>query len=61
MKKICQLNKINNTLIKTRDCISEASRELKISRRYISNCCQNKPNFKSAGGYKWMYLEGYEK
>lgn len=39
--------------------IAEANRATEISMSSISSCCKNKR--KSAGGFKWMYKEDYEK
>jgi len=37
--------------------IAEASRVLGVDSKNINYCCQNKPKYKSAGGYTWKYLE----
>ena len=52
-KKVNQIDKENNLLIKTWDSISDAKRELGIDTKNIVFCCQDK--YKSAGGYKWKY------
>ena len=53
-KKILQLN-IDGTLVRTWDCMNEASRELGINLTSIWKCCKNKQ--KTAGGFKWKYVE----
>lgn len=35
--------------------IKEAERQTGISYSQISKCCQNKPKYNTAGGYKWEY------
>lgn len=35
--------------------IKEAERQTGISNSQISKCCQNKPKYNTAGGYKWKY------
>lgn len=57
-RKITQLNNEIN-FIKEWDCIAEASNELSIHASSISSVCRGKS--KSAGGYKWMYKEDYDK
>ena len=37
--------------------IAEASRQTGIHHSQISKCCQNKPKYKTAGGYIWKYKE----
>lgn len=41
--------------IKKWDCAFDVERETGIQHQRISNCCQNKPRYKTAGGFKWMY------
>lgn len=36
--------------------IAEASRQTGIDTKNINYCCQGKPKYKSAGGYKWKYV-----
>lgn len=36
--------------------IAEASRVLNINAKNIIFCCQNKPKYKTAGGYEWKYF-----
>lgn len=54
-KKVNQYDK-NNNFIKQWDCISDASRELKIDNGRITKCCQHKKYCYTAGGYKWEYV-----
>lgn len=39
--------------------ISEVERELHISHTTIVNCCNLKPQAKTAGGFAWRYIEDY--
>lgn len=52
-KKIIQKDKQGN-VIKKWDSIQEAQTALKINN--ISKCCQNKKHYKTAGGYRWEYV-----
>jgi len=56
VKSVVQLY-LNNEFIKEWNSINEAQNELKIKN--ITECCQNKR--KTAGKFKWMYKEDYEK
>lgn len=47
----------NNNFIKEWDSIHEVSRVLKIGRSNITNVCQNKKKYKTAGGFIWKYKE----
>lgn len=58
--KVVQLSK-DGELICIWDSIIQASRELGIDRTSISACCRRKPHCNTAGSFKWMYLEDYEK
>lgn len=58
LKRVVQLMR-DGEFINTFDSIAEASRSTKVNRADIGSCCRNK--IKSAGGYRWMYLEDYEK
>jgi len=55
--KIVQLS-LNNEFIQIWDSIKKAQEGINI-KNGISNCCQGKQ--KTAGGYKWKYLEDYER
>ena len=55
-KKINQYDK-NGNFIKTWDCISDVTKQLKISSANIVKCCQHKKNRNSAGGYIWEYVD----
>jgi hypothetical protein len=35
----------------------EVQRKLGINHTHISDCCLNKKNYKTAGGYIWKYVE----
>lgn len=56
-RKIVQLT-LNNDLIKVYESIIDAQKKTNILSSNICNCCRN--NRKTAGGFKWMYLEDYE-
>jgi group I intron endonuclease len=51
-KPVLQLD-LNNNLIKEWSSKSLAERTLKI--RHISECCRNIKNYKTSGGFKWVY------
>lgn len=52
-KKVLQKSK-NGNIIKIWDSISEAQNQLKISN--ISKCCKNRGYCKTAGGFRWEYV-----
>ena len=54
-KKVYQINKDTNEIIKEWGSIIEAERLLKI--RSISSVC--KGHHKTAGGFKWAYVKNY--
>lgn len=57
-KKVNKIDIITNTILKTYDTISEASRDNK--KCYISNiikCCNHEYGFKTCGGFKWEYYK----
>lgn len=58
-RSVVQLS-LNNEFIKIYDSMLQAEKETNIKSQQISGCCRNKPKYKTAGGYKWMYLEDYE-
>lgn len=49
----------NDNLIRQWKNAKEASNILNINRGNINSCC--KKRYKTAGGYKWMYKEDYDK
>lgn len=55
-KKVMQYNK-KQELIAIYPSISEAHRTTGINLCSISNCCNNKPHCKTAGGYIWKFPE----
>ena len=57
-RKIAQLD-MNGNYIRSWEYIRQASNELGINPAGISDCCRGKG--KTSGGFKWMYLEDYEK
>lgn len=56
--KVVQFDKCNN-FIKIHDSMNQASKETGTILSGISEACNG--NQKTSGGYKWMYLEEYEK
>ncbi|MBO7720138.1 HNH endonuclease [Candidatus Saccharibacteria bacterium] len=46
---------IDGTVAKIWDSAADAARALSITRTNIIHCCQNRKNFRTAGGYKWEY------
>ena len=64
-KKINQLDKDTNEIIKTWECLSDASKKLKISISTISRVANKKPYIRSgkpyytflAAGFKWEYAD----
>jgi len=54
IRKIIQLD-LEGNFINEWDSMSEAGKKLKISRGYISDVCKDVR--KTAGGFKWQYLE----
>ena len=50
---------LNKDYIETFDSINEAGRKTELNYKNIHSCCNGKRN--KTGGYKWMYLEEYEK
>jgi hypothetical protein len=55
-KKIIQMDKEGNYL-KEWSCAREVEETLGISNTTLSKCCHNKPNYKTAGGYKWKFKQ----
>jgi group I intron endonuclease len=54
--KVQQMDK-NNNIINIFNSIKEASNLTKVTENGIVCCCKNKPNYKTAGGFKWKYYE----
>lgn len=57
-KPVLQLT-IEGIIIKLWKTAREAQNYLNIDHSQISACCKNKPQYYTAGGYKWMYLDDY--
>ena len=55
---IAQLTK-NGEFIRYWESITQASKELDINHTDINGCCKKKYGRKTAGDYKWIYLEDY--
>lgn len=43
-------------LIKEFDSLAQGAKEINLSYQLISYCCENKYGHKTAGGYKWEYI-----
>lgn len=56
---LVQLSK-DGDFIREWECAASAQRELGIKRNNINNCCNNKPKYNTAGGYRWMYKKDWE-
>ncbi len=59
-KRVVQLD-LQNNFIKEWINIEEASTTLNIPKRKIYRCIDPRERTHQAGGYKWMYLEDYQK
>lgn len=57
-KKVAQLT-LDDILIKSYDSGCIAAKVTNISQAHINQCCRGER--KTAGGFKWMYLDDYEK
>lgn len=57
-RMVVQLSK-KNDFIKLWESTREASRKTQIDNKSICWVCSNKPKYKTAGGYKWQYVEDY--
>lgn len=55
-KKVLQINKDTNEVIREWDGIADVERALKICNTNITQCCKGKRA--TAGGYKWRYAYG---
>lgn len=56
-KSVVQLYKFLNVIIGIFESAAEAARKTGISKSSISECCKKSRNCKSAGGFRWKYLE----
>lgn len=59
-KSIAQLDKYNN-IITIYESAAEACRQTGIANTSINACCNHKPKYKTAGGYKWEFLDNIQK
>ena len=57
-KPIIQLD-INGAFIKEWSCAAEVQRELGYKKGFVGDCCKDK--YRTAYGYKWGYVEDYER
>ena len=55
-KKVLQYD-LQGNLIKEWNSIREAHYNTNVYRMGISRCCNNKPSYITAGGYKWKYKD----
>lgn len=55
IRKVAQINKNNNQIIKIWDSQTDASKELNMCVTSIQNVCAGRN--KTAGGYKWKYVD----
>ena len=60
IKPVVQLS-INGDFIKQYDSLKLASEETGIGHGIICACCKHPERNKSAGGFRWMYKEEYDK
>lgn len=58
-RSVYQIDIKTGKIIKQWDKISDAERQLNISHSIIINCCNLKPQAKTAGGFAWRYTENY--
>lgn len=57
-KPVLQIDKNTNEVIAEFPSIHQVERDLGISISHIWACCNNKPHFNTAGGFKWQYKNG---
>ena len=55
-KAVIQLSLDGNVVAEFHSA-SEANRVTKVSRKAISDCCNNKPSYHTAGGFKWKFKD----
>lgn len=55
--RICKIEQLDmeGNYVKTWNSPSEAGSQLGIWQNAIKSCCDNKPHYLSAGGFKWRY------
>ena len=58
-RAVYQINYLTGDIIKQWERIMDIERELKINHTAIVNCCNLKPQVKTAGGFTWRYVENY--
>lgn len=57
-KPVLQIDKNTNEVIAEFPSIHQVTRELGYDLAHISACCQNKPHYNTAYGYKWEFKKG---
>ena len=58
-KSVYQIDRNKNKILNEYYSVREAERQTKIKAQSICNCCNNKKSCKTAGGYKWCYVQDY--
>lgn len=58
-KSVVMLDK-QGVLVKTFTSLTQAQKETGVSTGHVCECCKGNGRRKTAGGYKWMYLDEYE-
>lgn len=58
-KSVYQIDRNKNKILNQYYSVREAERQTKIKAQSICNCCNNKKSCKTAGGYKWCYVQDY--
>lgn len=51
---------LDGNFIKEYPSVTDAQNKTGINRKQISGVCQNKPKYKTAGGFKWKYMDEIE-
>lgn len=57
-KVVLQIDKTTNEIIKEFPSIHQVERDLGISISHIWACCNNKPHYNTACGFKWAFKKG---
>lgn len=56
-RRVCQVDKDTDEVIKVWDCVRDVERELGYYHTNISACCLGSRNHKTAYGFKWRYMK----
>lgn len=57
-KQVLQIDIKTGEIIRVFPSVSEVQRQLGVSISHISECCNNKPNHNTVGGFKWAFKKG---